>query len=67
MTSLPRKRTLHEEFQGFRPNHPDAMLNWDDNFIDLRECSSEFQQAFMYAWKVWLFIVRSVYCWASYL
>lgn len=52
MASLPNKRALHNEFQDIRPDNPDAMLNWDDNFTDLRECSSEFQQAFMYAWKV---------------
>ena len=52
MASLPEKHTLHEVFQSFRPENPDAMLNWDNNFNDLRECSSEFQQTFMRAWKV---------------
>ena len=57
MASLPEKHALLSDFQAMRPNHPDAMLNWDDNFTDLRECSREFQRAFMYAWEVCPFVV----------
>ena len=59
MASLPQKHDLLSGFQAMRSDFPDAMLNWDDNFTDLRECSCEFQQAFMYAWEVCLFVVRS--------
>lgn len=52
MASLPEKPVLQKRFLKLRDENPDAVLNWDVEFTDLRECSPSFQQSFISAWKV---------------
>ena len=47
---LPKKGELQKQYNELKTK--DQLLAWGNKFIDLAECSSDFQDAFFDAWKV---------------